>query len=169
MPQTPLLAKETLAKAILATRTEKKVTGDALCDKAKISRNTLYLIEQKSANARLDTIMRLAVALGVDPCHFFGKESYPLPTEMRITNFRRSVAATICQYRTDRGLSQNELTRRAELPWGYVSQIERKKPDLTLDVLEKISLKLGVDIIDLLRPTSPIDLQPAKSLSTSKY
>ena len=95
MPETTLLAKEQLAKAIRATRKEKNISGDALCEKANISRNTLHLIENKSANARLDTIMNLAVALRIDPCYLFGRDSYPPPAQLRIQTFRASVAANI--------------------------------------------------------------------------
>ncbi|WP_326491196.1 helix-turn-helix domain-containing protein [Paraburkholderia sp. HD33-4] len=139
MPETPLLAKEQLAKSILATRKEKNISGDALCEKASVSRNTLHLIENKCANARLDTIMNLAVALSVDPCYLFGQDSYPPPADERVKTFRASVAANIQRYRLLREISQNELAKRAGLPWGYASQIERKSLDLTLDVLDKIA------------------------------
>ncbi|MFM0557517.1 helix-turn-helix transcriptional regulator [Paraburkholderia sediminicola] len=146
MPETPLLAKERLAKSILSTRKEKNISGDALCEKAGISRNTPHLIENKSANARLGTIMSLAAALCVDPCYFFGRDDHPPPSEERVQTFRTSVAATIQRYRTMREISQNELTKRAGLPWGYASQIERKSLDLTLDLLDKIATALDVGL-----------------------
>ncbi|MGF6505896.1 helix-turn-helix domain-containing protein [Paraburkholderia sp. 32] len=160
MPETLLLAKEKLARSVSMTRKEKKISGDALCQRANIGRNTLYLIEKKSGNARLDTIMNLAVALNVDPCHFFGRDRYSSPSKERIQTFRASVAAKIQGHRTMRALSQNALTKRAGLPWGYVSQIERKSPDLTLDVLDKIAGALNVEVVELLAPDFADELGP---------
>ncbi|MFM0031764.1 helix-turn-helix transcriptional regulator [Paraburkholderia madseniana] len=113
------------------------------------------MIESSSANARIETIAALSAALGIDPSRFFGIRQQPTRTDERIKCFRLSVAANIRTQRTKRALLQNKLTKLAGLPKGYMSQIQRKALDLTLDVLDQIATALKIGIVQLLRPALP--------------
>ena len=53
------------------------------------------------------------------------------------------------EIRKDRGLSQEELSYRADLHRTYIGMIERAEKNITLTNIEKISKALDVDIKEL--------------------
>ena len=65
--------------------------------------------------------------------------------------FREKLAANLRRLREERGLSQEEFAERADLHRTYISMIERKTRNPTVDVLEKICLVLGVEPGDLFK------------------
>lgn len=141
-------ANEDFAASLLTFRTDRNLSREDLAKKASISRNTLYLIEEVKTNVRLLTMCRLATALKIHPCQFFSsaRNGCLAPTRYAGSNLPAIVARNIKQLREQRGLSQNELTKLAQLPRGYISEIERSQPDLTLDVLSRIAAALDVPV-----------------------
>jgi transcriptional regulator with XRE-family HTH domain len=87
--------------------------------------------------------------LDVHPCRFFGGTNLP-PLTYDLEGFPKLVCENIRALREKHEYSQNELTTRASLPRGYVAQIERKRPDLTLGVLEAIANALDVEVRKLM-------------------
>lgn len=60
-------------------------------------------------------------------------------------------AANLRSIREKRGLSQEELASKAGLDRTYVSRCERRKRNVTLDTIEKLSMALDVEPTDLLK------------------
>jgi transcriptional regulator with XRE-family HTH domain len=140
------------AAAVVALRRARDISGNQLAEAAAISRNTLHLIENKAANAQLDTVGRLATALDVDPCQFFEPSILPEPTTTRIETLRVCAACNIKSTRLKQKITQAQLTQSIGMPRGYIGYVERNAPDLTLDVLERIAHGLKTEISSLLAP-----------------
>jgi transcriptional regulator with XRE-family HTH domain len=64
---------------------------------------------------------------------------------------RIKLAANLRRLREERGLSQEEFAECAGLHRTYVSMIERQMRNPTVDVLEKICVALGVELVDLFK------------------
>lgn len=56
------------------------------------------------------------------------------------------------EYRKIRGLSQEELSYRANLHRTYIGMIERAEKNITLINIQKISAALDIGIWELLKP-----------------
>lgn len=65
---------------------------------------------------------------------------------------RARVAANIRRLRKTKGLSQEELAEVAEFHRTYVSQLERRVTNISIDGLERLAQALEVDIVELLQP-----------------
>lgn len=65
---------------------------------------------------------------------------------------RAYVAANVRRHRKAMGLSQEKLGELAELHRTYVSQLECRRANISIDNLERIALVLGVDTAQLLQP-----------------
>jgi transcriptional regulator with XRE-family HTH domain len=53
--------------------------------------------------------------------------------------------------RTDKGMGLRELAKRAEVPPGYLAELEGgKKKNPSLDVLKRLARALGVPVTELL-------------------
>lgn len=63
---------------------------------------------------------------------------------------RARIAWNLRAVRSERGLSQEQLAVDAELSRYYVSSIERGVGNPSLEVIERLSSALAVDIVDLL-------------------
>lgn len=61
------------------------------------------------------------------------------------------VGANIRRAREARGLPQDELAYRAEVHVTYLSGVETGKRNITMNVLERIALALGVAETELVR------------------
>lgn len=70
--------------------------------------------------------------------------------EMDSRKYSRSLGAKIRQIRRERGLSQSELAKRAEINRSYLSMVENGKSSPTIDVAERLAHGLGVSTGDLL-------------------
>ncbi len=51
----------------------------------------------------------------------------------------------------ERGLSQEGMAELADFHRTYVSQLERRVTNISIDGLERLAMALGVDITDLLK------------------
>lgn len=71
-----------------------------------------------------------------------GKERY-IPARQRI-------AENIQRIRKERGLSQEQLAELADFHRTYVSQLERRVTNISIDGLERLALALEVDVVELL-------------------
>ena len=71
--------------------------------------------------------------------------SFPLVT-------RSYIAASVRRRREAMGLSQEKLGELAGLHRTYVSQLERRKANISIDSLERIARILGVSTAELLQP-----------------
>lgn len=65
---------------------------------------------------------------------------------------REVLARNLRRYRTERGLSQEELAHRADIDRTYVSSLERMQYGASVDVVESLATVLGVPPHELLRP-----------------
>ena len=65
---------------------------------------------------------------------------------------RARFARNLRQWRLARGLSQEELSARAELSQTFLSQIENGNRNVSLDKIEKLAEVLQIDVTDLLNP-----------------
>ncbi|RZI40618.1 XRE family transcriptional regulator [Herbaspirillum sp. HC18] len=65
---------------------------------------------------------------------------------------RERFARNLRQWRLARGLSQEELSARAELSQTFLSQIENGSRNVSLDKIEKLAEVLRIDVTDLLAP-----------------
>jgi transcriptional regulator with XRE-family HTH domain len=143
-------ASARLSRAVRHVRETKQLTLVAVAAATGISRNTLFLIETKAANARLSTIDMLASLMGVDPSQLLEKSpqlSGRLPTRASLS---QTVAHNIAAFRTSINMSQETLGEAAGLAQGYLSLIEISAPDLKVNTVDAIARVLGVDVTFLL-------------------
>lgn len=64
---------------------------------------------------------------------------------------RSRLAINLASARARAGITQEALAEAAGLGRTYVSEVERLKRNITLDVLERFGTALGMDPLDLLR------------------
>lgn len=64
---------------------------------------------------------------------------------------RERISANLSRMRKARGLSQEQLAELAEFHRTYVSQVERRVTNISIDGLERLAQALEVDVIDLLK------------------
>jgi transcriptional regulator with XRE-family HTH domain len=69
-------------------------------------------------------------------------------------DLQRIAGANIRAYRTQRGVSQEELADTLGVHRTYMGGVERGERNLTLRSLERLAQRMGVDPVDLLRPPS---------------
>lgn len=67
-------------------------------------------------------------------------------------SIREVLARNLRRYRTERGLSQEELAHRAEVDRTYISSLERQQYGASIDVVENLARVLEVEPFELLRP-----------------
>ncbi|WP_082494695.1 MULTISPECIES: helix-turn-helix transcriptional regulator [unclassified Methylobacterium] len=80
---------------------------------------------------------------------------------------RARVAWHLRRLRVERGLSQEALAVDAGVDRGYVSGIERRSFNPTIDVLDRLAVALRVDVAEfLVRPAEgdqpPLPLRPGR-------
>lgn len=64
---------------------------------------------------------------------------------------RERISANLKRLRAMHELSQEQLAERAEFHRTYVSQLERRVTNITIDGLERLATALEVDITELLK------------------
>jgi len=143
-------ASARLSRAVKHVREEKQLTLVAVAAATGISRNTLFLIETKAANARLSTIDTLASFMGVDPSQLLEKSPRLSGRLLARTSLSQTVAHNIAAFRASINMSQETLGEAAGLAKGYLSLIELSAPDLKVNTVDAIARVLGVDVTFLL-------------------
>jgi transcriptional regulator with XRE-family HTH domain len=71
-----------------------------------------------------------------------------------VTNGRAVLASQVKGLRAERHLSQATLAERAGMHRTYLSSIERGRRNVPLDTVCRLAWALGVDLRDLLTPSS---------------
>jgi transcriptional regulator with XRE-family HTH domain len=64
------------------------------------------------------------------------------------------LAANLVAYRMEHSMSQEELEHRAGVHRTYMQRLETAKQSATLRTVDNIAESLGIDPLDLLRPTN---------------
>ena len=118
-----------------------------------------------AANVKLDTITRLAKALGLTEIDLLlpGHEQCPHRSEVsrapaeplsktEPTEFRRQFARNLRARRQAAGLFQKALSKAAGVQVSAVAEIEVHAINVTLDTVTRLAKALGVREIDLLGP-----------------
>lgn len=70
---------------------------------------------------------------------------HPLTARERLSRSMRAL-------RAERGLSQERLAELSDLHRTYVSSVERRERNVSIDNIERLAKALGVDICVLLAP-----------------
>jgi transcriptional regulator with XRE-family HTH domain len=73
MPPKKSAANQALGHAIRATREERGLAQEALATRARIDRSYFGAIERGEFNVSLDTIAKIAAALGTRPSQLLGR------------------------------------------------------------------------------------------------
>ena len=63
---------------------------------------------------------------------------------------REVLATNLKRFRLAAGLSQEELAHRADIDRTYVSSLERGRYSASIDMLESLSMALGIEAAQLL-------------------
>ncbi|WP_161782945.1 helix-turn-helix domain-containing protein [Paraburkholderia nodosa] len=114
-------------------------------------RSLVSQIERAVRNLSVDTIDRLATALGVDPVSLFYDKV--IPRELHNSEpLRERVPLNVLALRTGRRLSQDALSERAKLSRNYVSSLEVHRPNADLGHLKKLATVLDVPVSELFAP-----------------
>ena len=79
------------------------------------------------------------------------KEERPPKPKRPDRTGRQRLAENIRQVRLAQGMSQEALAEAAEFHRTFVSQIERRKNNISIDNIERLARALGVDLAELLR------------------
>jgi transcriptional regulator with XRE-family HTH domain len=66
-------------------------------------------------------------------------------------NLREKFSNNVRKFRTEQKLSQEELAEEAGLHRTYIGSVERGERNITIDVMEKISIALKKSIIDFFK------------------
>jgi transcriptional regulator with XRE-family HTH domain len=66
-------------------------------------------------------------------------------------NGRALFAWNLRRLRSERGISQERLAADAQIDRAYISELERKRGNATLDLLDRIAVVLGVPLIEFFR------------------
>lgn len=64
---------------------------------------------------------------------------------------RRRIAVNVRRLRMERGLSQEGMAELADFHRTYVSQLERRVTNISIDGLERLAMALDVDVTELLK------------------
>jgi transcriptional regulator with XRE-family HTH domain len=139
-----------LSHAVRTVRLAKNLSLVTVAKTTGISRNTLFLIEAKAANARLSTIDSLADFMNVDPSQLLEKTPHLTPRLRDRAPLPSVVAQNIAAFRTAINFSQEALGEAAGLAKNYISLIEVTAPDLRIETVDSIARVLGIDVTFLL-------------------
>ncbi|PLX17284.1 MAG: hypothetical protein C0601_08005 [Candidatus Muiribacterium halophilum] len=79
-----------------------------------------------------------------------------------VEEFKKRLGKRIKIYRIQKEISQEALARKSEIHTTHLSKIENGKANITIEILYKISLSLGVKVQDLF-------YEPRKSQEIESY
>ncbi|MBA4723474.1 MAG: helix-turn-helix transcriptional regulator [Alcanivorax sp.] len=65
---------------------------------------------------------------------------------------RQRISSNLKRLRQERGLSQEKLAEMADFHRTYVSQLERRVTNISIDGLDRLARALEVDVTELLSP-----------------
>jgi predicted transcriptional regulator len=158
--------RRTFARNLRHARESVGLTQNGLAQVASCSRGLIAEIETSATNVKLDTITRLAKALGLAEIDLLRPSGEPItakryrraPAELlpkaEPTEFRRRFARNLREIRRKAGLFQSVLAKVAEVQGSAVVEIEVHAINVTLDTVTRLAKALGVREIDLLGPVN---------------
>ena len=160
----PSEVRRTFARNLRHAREAAGLTQQALAKVASCSRGLIAEIEIDATNVKLDTITRLAKALGLMEIDLLGsgiervtsKRVRGVPGELLSktgpTEFRLQFARNLRARREAARLFQKALSNAAGVQVSAVGEIEVHAINVTLDTVTRLAKALDVREIDLLRP-----------------
>ncbi|MFL9915270.1 helix-turn-helix transcriptional regulator [Paraburkholderia fungorum] len=123
----PTTSRTLFAESVKFHRERLGVTQAELSIAAGLGKNTVPNLEVKAPNVRLDTVNRLAISLGVDPCLLLSRrQAQPLVTYTE-RDLDESLAANLSKFRGQLGLKQVEVVQTAGPPRNYVYKLKAKE------------------------------------------
>ncbi len=149
VPKTHLIEGEVcdtglkLGEKIRIIRNEKGLSLQELADKAGISLSYLSEIERGTVYPALNTLKRLAAALGVSTSSIMGNEG--------------TLGHRLRSLREEYGLTQAQLANLAGVTAGLIGQIEQGKVQPSLKTLEKIADVMGVSPCYFIMESGSVD------------
>jgi transcriptional regulator with XRE-family HTH domain len=160
----PSAVRRTFARNLRHAREAAGLTQHVLAKVASCSRGLIAEIEIDATNVKLDTITRLAKALGLTEIDLLRpsmeeiavKRVNRAPVEplskTEPTEFRRRFARNLREIRLTAGLFQKMLAKAAGIQPSLEGDIEVNAKNVTLDTVTRLANALGVTEIDLLGP-----------------
>ena len=154
----------TFARNLRHAREAAELTQHALARVAACDPRLLANIETRAANVKLDTITRLARALGMAEIDLLSpdmvsisikRDGRPLVeplSETEPTQLRRQLARNLREKRQTAGLYQKVLSKLAGVQGAAVAEIEVHAINVTLDTVTRLAKALGVTEVDLFGP-----------------
>jgi transcriptional regulator with XRE-family HTH domain len=127
----------------------KGISRADLARAAGIARNSLYLIEARAANTKLDTIHRLAIALDADICCLLSEGQDIERPRRRVRGPRTTLSENISAHRQRLNLSQEGLNRLCGFVRGYVWVLESTDQDVSIDTLDIVASSLNMPLANL--------------------
>lgn len=85
--------------------------------------------------------------------------SKPKPVPAPLDSPRGHIGENVRRLRNAMNLSQEKLGEMASFHRTYVSQVERRITNISIDRLESLARLLGVEAIDLMQPPPPEEEQ----------
>lgn len=143
------MSKPTSARALFAHnlkfhRSRLGVSQVELSRCAGLAPNTVGNIETKAPSVHLDTIHRLAISLGVDPCVLVSTGVIETTGTYEHRQLEECVAQNLKRFRTRLNLTQEGVATAAGLARNYIYKVEGRHVRVTLDTLDAIARALGV-------------------------
>ncbi|MBN3854044.1 transcriptional regulator [Paraburkholderia sp. Ac-20340] len=146
----PMTSRALFAESVNFHRKRLGATQVELSIAAGLGKNTVPNLETKASNVRLDTVNRLAVSLGVDPCLLLSRRQAQPSAGYKERDLDASLATNLCKFRGQLGLKQVEVAEAAGLPRKYVYRIESRNVSITLDTLDALAGAVQVEAWQLL-------------------
>lgn len=160
----PSEVRRIFARNLRYAREAAGLTQYALAKIAPCDHRHLADIEASATNVKLDTITRLAKALGLTEIDLllpnmdnvvvkWGRRAPGEPlSKTEPTEFRRRFAGNLRNRRLAGKWFQKALSNTAGVQVSAVAEIERTASNVTLDTVSRLAQALGVTEIDLLGP-----------------
>jgi transcriptional regulator with XRE-family HTH domain len=160
----PSEIRRAFARNLRQAREAAGLTQYGLAKASSFARGLIAKLETDATNVKLDTITRLAKALGLTEMELLGPGMEHIPakrvrrapgetqSKTEPTEFRLRFARNLRAKREAAGLFQKALSNAAGVQVSAVGEIEVHATNVTLDTVTRLAKALGVTEIDLLGP-----------------
>jgi transcriptional regulator with XRE-family HTH domain len=160
----PSEIRRRFARNLRQAREAAGLTQYGLAKASSFARGLIAKLETDATNVQLDTITRLATALGLTEIELLGSGMEHIPakrvrrgpaetlSKTEPTKFRRCLARNLRAKREAAGLFQKPLSIAAGVQVSAVGEIEVHATNVTLDTVTRLAKALGVTELDLLAP-----------------
>lgn len=137
-----------LAANLIALRAKGNWSIAALAEHARVNSRMIRLMEQGQVNASLDTVDKLARALGVTTSSLFG--SKPMARQEGDALIKEVLSHNLVAARKALTLTQDSLGQRSGVSMYVIAHIERQARNPSLHTLAKLAKALDMSIEALL-------------------